>query len=91
MLSQFATWNLRPELVKRARGEAVSEGQVNGATQRIRVAGALLTWLRARGRELAACTQADIEAWFASPPSTRVHAVPFLRWALATRRAPSSS
>ena len=88
MLSQFATWNLRPELVKRARGEAVSEGQVNGATQRIRVAGALLMWLRARGRELAACTQADIDAWFASPPSTRVHAVPFLRWAMATRRAP---
>jgi len=88
MLSLFAIWQLRPELVKRARGEAVSEGQLNGATQRIRVAGALLAWLRARGRELPVCTQADVDAWFASPPSTRVHAVPFLRWAMATRRAP---
>jgi hypothetical protein len=88
MLSQFATWKLRPELIKRAHGQAVSEGQVNGATQRIRVAGGLLNWLRGRGRELSACTQADIDAWFASPPSTRVHAVPFLRWAMATRRAP---
>lgn len=88
MLSQFATWQLRPELVNRAHGQAVSEGQVNGATQRIRVAGALLAWLRARGRELSACTQTDIDAWFDSPPSTRVHAVPFLRRAIATRRAP---
>lgn len=88
MLSLFATWQLRPDLVKRAQGEAVSEGQVNGATQRIRVAGALLAWLRARGLELSVCTQADIDAWFASPPTTRVHVVPFLRWAMATRRAP---
>ncbi|MEW6154671.1 MAG: hypothetical protein AB1673_11875 [Actinomycetota bacterium] len=88
MLSLFATWQLRPELVRRARAEAVSEGQVNGATQRIRVAGALLAWLRARGRELPVCTQVDVDAWFAAPPSTRVHAVPFLRWAMATRRAP---
>ncbi len=88
MLSQFATWQLRPELVKRAHGDAASEGQVNGATQRLRVAGALLAWLRERGRDLAACTQADIDVWFASPPSTQVHAVPFLRWAMATQRVP---
>jgi integrase len=88
LLSQFATWRLRPDLVRLTGGKGVTDGQVNGATQRLRVAGGLLAWLRGRGRELACSTQADIDTWFATPPSTRVHAIPFLRWAMATRRAP---
>ena len=89
LLSQFATWRLRADLAGRAVEKPVSEGQVNGATQRLRVAGALLAWLRGRGGELARCTQADVDTWFATPPSTHVHAIPFLRWAMATRRAPT--
>ncbi|MCA1706919.1 MAG: hypothetical protein LC808_28110 [Actinobacteria bacterium] len=88
MLNQFATWRLRADLATRARLRPLTDGQVNGATQRLRVAGELLAWLRGQGRELAKCTQADLDAWFSQPPSTRVHASPFLRWAMATRRAP---
>jgi len=87
-LSQFATWRLRPYLATKARQRALSEGQVNNATQRLRVAAALLAWLCGRGRELSQCTQADLDVWFATPPSTHLHAVPFLRWAMTTRRAP---
>jgi integrase len=88
LLSQFATWRLRAVLARGTADKPVSEGQMNGATQRLRVAGALLAWLRGRGRELAQCTQADLDVWFATPPSTHVHAIPFLRWAMGTRRAP---
>lgn len=88
VLSQFSTWRLRPDLARKAGQSALSDGQVNNATQRLRVAGALLVWLRGRGRELGSCRQGDLDTWFATPPSTRVHATPFLRWAMATRRAP---
>ncbi|MDP8961142.1 MAG: hypothetical protein M3N32_05950 [Actinomycetota bacterium] len=88
LLHQFATWRLRPELARKATKTALTDGQVSNSTQRLRVASALLAWLHDHGRELATCRQADLDAWFATPPSTRVHAVPFLRWAMATRRAP---
>ena len=45
-------------------------------------------WLRERGWDLGSCRQGEVDTWFATPPSTRVHATPFLRWAIATRRAP---
>ena len=32
------------------------------------------------------CTQADIDAWFAAGPTTRIHSRSFLRWAIATHR-----
>lgn len=88
VLSQFATWKLRADLVSRVRHGALTEGQLSNATQKLRVAGALLAWLRERGRDLATCRQADVDLWFATPPSTHVHATTFLRWAMATRRAP---
>ena len=52
------------------------------------MAGWLLAWLAGRGSNLAGCTQADLDTWCATPPSTHVHATPFLLWAMATRRAP---
>lgn len=88
VLNQFATWRLRPDLARKAGHGALSEGQVNNVTQKLRVAGALLMWLRERGRDLGSCRQGEVDTWFATPPSTRVHATPFLRWAIATRRAP---
>jgi hypothetical protein len=88
VLSQFATWRQRVDLATRAQHGELSDGQLHNATQKLRVAGALLAWLRGRGRELARCTQADLDTWFATPPSTHVHATPFLRWAMATRPAP---
>lgn len=88
VLGQFAAWRLRPDLARKATQAALTDGQVNNATQRLRVAGAILTWLHGRDSELASCTQADVDAWMATPPSTRRHATPFLRWAMETKRAP---
>ncbi|HEV2069147.1 MAG TPA: hypothetical protein VGR26_05090 [Acidimicrobiales bacterium] len=88
VLTQFATWRLRADLAARAEHRVLSEGQLSNATQRLRVAGSLLAWLAGRGSSLAGCTQADLDTWFATPPSTHVHANPFLLWAMATRRAP---
>ena len=88
VLTQFATWRLCADLAARAEHRVLSEGQLSNATQRLRVAGSLLAWLAGRGSSLAGCTQADLDTWFATPPSTHVHANPFLLWAMATRRAP---
>jgi hypothetical protein len=63
VLSQFATWRLRVDLATRAQHGGLSDGQLHNATQKLRVAGALPAWLRGRGRELARCTQADLDTW----------------------------
>ena len=65
--------------------------QVNNATQSLRVAASLLAWLRERGRDLATCTQGDLDQWFATPPATRAHASAFVAWAVTTGRTPTLS
>ncbi len=47
---------------------------------------AFLRWLAARGRTPGELTQHDVDAWFGNGPTTRVHAAPFLYWAIRTRR-----
>jgi hypothetical protein len=84
LLQLFATWQQRPHLM--SHKAAVGEGQLHHATQVLRVSADFLRWLRSRDRSLATCTQADVDVWFATPPSTRAHAVGFLRWAGDTHR-----
>ncbi len=88
VLSHFAIWGLRRGLVTRSERSPVRDAQLTNATQKLRVAGAFLAWLRARGHELAGCTQADLDEWFATPPSTHAHAGAFVRWAVDNRRCP---
>ena len=91
LLEQFATWQLRRHLVTQSRKGPLRDEQVNNATQRLRVAASLLAWLGERGRDLATCTQADIDEWFTTPPATRTQATAFVRWAVTTRRMPKLS
>lgn len=88
ILRQFATWELREGLVARSQTATLRYAQVTNTTQKLRVAAGLLTWLRSRGQSLATCTQADLNEWFTTPPTTRAHARRFLRWALRTRHCP---
>ncbi len=53
---------LRPDLAGKAGQAALSEDQVNNATERLRVAGAFLAWLGGRGRDLLGCRHADLDA-----------------------------
>lgn len=49
----------------------------------------LLDWLRRHGRELATCTQDDIDRYLTEGPATRYGARPVLTWASAHRYAPA--
>jgi hypothetical protein len=42
---------------------------------------AFVAALRQAGRQLGTCRQADIDVWFATPPTTRGHIRSFLSWA----------
>jgi len=88
ILSQFATWGLRRPLAARSESSPLRDAQVANATQKLRVGASLLGWLHERGHDLAAATQADIDAWFATPPSTHGLAATFLRWAMSAHRCP---
>jgi hypothetical protein len=55
---------------------------------RLQQARAFLAWLENRGRTLTECTQADVDAWFASPPISRRLVQPFLRWCSEARTLP---
>jgi hypothetical protein len=90
VLGLFAAWVLRRRLVTSSEVAALRDSQVHTATQYLRVSAAMLAWLHdERGRELAACTQADLDCWFASGPSTHGLARSFIRWAISTRRCPA--
>ncbi len=91
LLQLFATWKLRRHLVTSSNMQPLRDEQVNNATQRLRVAAGMITWLHDRGRDLATCTQADLDQWFTTPPATRYHATAFVRWAIATGRTPKLS
>jgi len=88
ILRQFATWGLRRHLVAQSQAEPLRDAQITNATQKLRVAAGLLTWLHDRGRDLAGCTQADLDEWYTTPPTTHVHATTFVRWAIDNRRCP---
>lgn len=86
LIETFARWHQ----LRRLRDEA-TKGGVKPATflrakQSTTVALDFLEWLARRGRTLGGLTQRDLDAWFAGGPTTRVHAKPFIYWAVRTRR-----
>lgn len=98
LIDRFARWHLLRRLRRHARDEgAVPTGTFLNAKQSTTVAIAFLAWLDQRGAALEIVTQHDLDAWFATGPSTRKHAVRFLYWAQDQRllrnvqvRAPST-
>ena len=91
VLDQFAIWRLRPHLVTRSEAGPLRDAQITNATQKLRVAASLLAWLHERDRDLTRCTQADLDEWFATPPTTHAQANTFIRWAISTKRCPKLS
>jgi hypothetical protein len=88
LLQQFASWQLRRHLVTQSQKGPLRDEQVTNAIQNLRLAASLLAWLHQRERDLASCTQHDVDEWFTTPPATRAHAAAFMRWAITTRRCP---
>jgi hypothetical protein len=70
----------------RAETRPVSPAARRYAGEQILQAAALLSWLAARGRELADCTQADVDAWSVEHAnSNRINVRAFLHWSARTR------
>ena len=63
------------------RKESQCRPGILNAKQTTTVAIGFLDWLAGRGRRLETATQADLDAWYASGPSTREHVTRFLGWA----------
>lgn len=80
-IDAFARWHLLRQLRDRAKREAIPAGAFLNAKQSTTVAIGFLDWLAGRGRQLETVTQADLDAWYASGPSTRSHVSRFLSWA----------
>jgi hypothetical protein len=84
LVQSYATWHVMRRL--RITAERGGRPRTPTATARnnVRAAVALLGWLRARGSELSACGQGDIDQWLRTGPAASL-ARDFLNWA-STRR-----
>ena len=88
LLHRYAVWHLLRRLRQRNNGTPATYSQFTTIRQRVRAAIVLLGWLHARGLTLAACRQADIDAWLTSPEATHLaEAGQFIRWATTQRAA----
>ena len=87
---QWIRWVVLPRLrtmVERGREVTAS---VTNARRQIEQVTAFLTALHHTGRHLDACTQHDIDAWFAQPAAIRRVIRPFLAWTRRHRHLPAS-
>jgi hypothetical protein len=87
VVAAYLNWHHLRRLRAAAGNDTLTTAQAELAREQTRSATGFLDCLGARGVALRACTQADIDAWFASPITTRRHARSFLSWA-THRRCP---
>jgi hypothetical protein len=80
ILRSFATWHH----LRRLRGESqrhhITGEQADYVHNEVRAALKLIAWLRGNGKNLAACTQHDIDTWLTGGPGTNYHARAFVLW-----------
>jgi hypothetical protein len=82
LLRRYAVWHLLRRLRDRTNGREITHTQLTVVRQHVRGATALLDWLTAHDRTLAACRQPDLDTWLTSPQAThRREAGHFVRWA----------
>lgn len=89
LISAFLRWHIRPRLEHQAAAGELTESRYSVARAQTNIAVRFLAWLHSRGHDLGSATQADIDAWFADGPTTRLHSRTFIRWAMTTRRSPT--
>jgi hypothetical protein len=87
-LEQFASWHVRRRLRRFADRGPVTGKQTGQARDEVRLAIAFLAWLHDRGRELADCRQADVNAWYVGGYTARRLTHAFLRWAVNSKLVP---
>lgn len=88
VVERFAAWHVQRRLRCFADRGPVTEKQTQQAREEVRQAIAFLIWLHGRGRTLAACRQADVDAWYAISYTAHRRTHAFLRWAMTNKLAP---
>jgi len=89
LLRWFGTWHVLPRLRARTETRPITAAGRSYAGQQIGQATDLLSWLAARGRALADCGQADVDAWAVEHSvSDRVNVRAFLQWSATNRLSP---
>lgn len=86
LVAAYLRWHHGPRLARLAETGTLNKGRYSVARAQTNIAVGLLDWLRARDTNLVSATQADIDAWFATGPTTRGQSRSFLRWAISTHR-----
>jgi hypothetical protein len=86
LIATYLRWHHGPRLTRLAETGQLNKGRCSVARVQTNIAVGLLDWLHDRHTDLVSATQADIDAWFAAGPTTRIHSRSFLRWAIATHR-----
>ena len=87
---QWIRWIVLPRLRTMVEHGREMTASVTNARRQIEQVTAFLTALHHTGRHLDACTQHDIDAWFAQPAAIRRVIRPFLAWARRHRHLPAS-
>jgi integrase len=83
----YLRWRHHRELTARAASGPLTALHIMTARNHTNSGLRLLSWLRERNVTLAECTQADLDAWFATVTNA-VRATDFLRWAMRHQRCP---
>lgn len=84
----FATWCVFRRARRKAERDQLTEGGAKWARSRVRHALRFLMWLEDHDIDLGDLRQEDVDLWFASGPTTRHLATPFLSWAAGRRLVP---
>lgn len=87
-IAAYLRWHHHPRLERLAETGELTESRYASTRNQTNISIRFLAWLRDRGTDLGSSTQADIDAWFADGPTTRILSRPFLRWAIRTNRCP---
>ncbi|MBU3864964.1 hypothetical protein KN815_13020 [Streptomyces sp. 4503] len=89
LLELFAAWHVQRRLNTLADRGPLTSDQIRQARDEIRLATTFLAHLAQRGRTLADCTQADVDAWYAGGYTARRLTHAFLRWAMRSKHTPT--
>jgi len=84
-ITVYLRWRHRRDLVARSEAGVLTARTQNNAQQQTNAAVRFLDWLRMRQVALSACSQEDVDIWFATTPNA-VSALDFLKWSIHHRR-----
>ncbi|PAK92572.1 hypothetical protein B8X04_17115 [Brevibacterium casei] len=86
LVTRWVKWAVLPRL--RSIDDTRLDTAASNARRKIEQTTRFLTELQHEGRDLAECTQHDIDTWFAGPGAVRWQVTPFLTWARQHRHLP---